>query len=336
VEQAGNPGFWSRSLAKGPKTTTWIWNLHADAHDFETHIGDLEETSRKIFSAHFGHLAIVFIWMSGAFFHGARFSNYSGWLADPTHVKPSAQVLWPIVGQEVMNGDVGGGFHGLQITSGIFQMWRSWGITSETQLMALAIGAVVMAALMLHGGIYHYHKSAPKLEWFQKIEPMLQHHQIVLIGLGSIAWAGHCIHIGAPVAAMLDAIDAGKPLVVDGVTIASAADITTLSTRLCDPQVASQIFPSLAGRTVENFFTLNWWAFSDILTNNGGLNPVTGSLWMTDISHHHLAWGVFAVFGGHMWANRVHGVGHTMKQIMDNAKGDPNSFPSAKRPRRHL
>ena len=38
------PGFWSKSLAKGPKTTTWIWNLHADAHDFDTHVGDLQET----------------------------------------------------------------------------------------------------------------------------------------------------------------------------------------------------------------------------------------------------------------------------------------------------
>ena len=124
---------------------------------------------------------------------------------------------------------------------------------------------------------------------------------------------------------MLDAIDAGNPLVVDGVTIASAADVTNLAPRLCDPAVASQIFPSLAGRTVENFFTLNWWAFSDILTNKGGLNPVTGSLWMTDISHHHLAFGVFAIFGGHMWRNNVHGVGHSMKEIMDVHKGDPSS-----------
>jgi photosystem I P700 chlorophyll a apoprotein A1 len=41
------------------------------------------------------------------FFHGARFSNYENWLLDPTHVKPSAQVVWPIVGQEILNGDVG-------------------------------------------------------------------------------------------------------------------------------------------------------------------------------------------------------------------------------------
>jgi len=33
-EKWSKPGHFSRTLAKGPKTTTWIWNLHADAHDF--------------------------------------------------------------------------------------------------------------------------------------------------------------------------------------------------------------------------------------------------------------------------------------------------------------
>ena len=55
------PGHFSRTLAKGPKTTTWIWNLHADAHDFDTQTSSLEEVSRKIFSAHFGQLAIIFL-----------------------------------------------------------------------------------------------------------------------------------------------------------------------------------------------------------------------------------------------------------------------------------
>jgi hypothetical protein len=27
------PGHFHVLLAKGPNTTTWIWNLHADAHD---------------------------------------------------------------------------------------------------------------------------------------------------------------------------------------------------------------------------------------------------------------------------------------------------------------
>ena len=62
----------------------------------------------------------------------------------------------------MLNGNLGANYNGIQISSGIFHMWRAWGITNETELMALAIGAVVMAALMLHGGIFHYHKAAPK------------------------------------------------------------------------------------------------------------------------------------------------------------------------------
>ncbi|MEL6779520.1 MAG: photosystem I core protein PsaA, partial [Cyanobacteria bacterium J06597_16] len=106
-EKWAKPGHFNRTLTKGPKTTTWIWDLHADAHDFDTHTGDLQEVSRKIFSAHFGHLAVVFVWLSGMYFHGARFSNFSAWMADPTHIRPSAQVVWPLVGQDILNADMG-------------------------------------------------------------------------------------------------------------------------------------------------------------------------------------------------------------------------------------
>ncbi|ESQ50962.1 hypothetical protein EUTSA_v10022971mg, partial [Eutrema salsugineum] len=177
-EEWAKPGHFSRTIAKRPDTTTWIWNLHADAHDFD------------IFSAHFGQLSIIFLWLSGMYFHGARFSNYEAWLSDPTHIGPSAQVVWPIVGQEILNGDVGGGFRGIQITSGFFQIWRASGITSELQLYCTAIGALVFAALMLFAGWFHYHKAALKLAWFQDVESMLNHHLAGLLGLGSLSWAG--------------------------------------------------------------------------------------------------------------------------------------------------
>ncbi|KAI9125316.1 hypothetical protein K1719_003932 [Acacia pycnantha] len=124
------------------------------------------------------------------YFHGARFSNYEAWLSDPTHIGPSAQVVWPIVGQEILNGDVGGGFQGIQITSGFFQIWRASGITSELQLYCTAIGALVFADLNAFSGWFHYHKAAPKLAWFQDVESMLNHHLAGLLGLGSLSWAG--------------------------------------------------------------------------------------------------------------------------------------------------
>ncbi|KAL2930237.1 hypothetical protein RDABS01_035647 [Bienertia sinuspersici] len=105
-EEWARPGHFSKTIAKGPETTTWIWNLHADANDFDSLTSDLEEISRKIFSAHFGQLSIIFLWLSGMYFHSAHFSTNEAWLSDPTHIGPSAQVVWPIVGQEILNGDV--------------------------------------------------------------------------------------------------------------------------------------------------------------------------------------------------------------------------------------
>ncbi len=305
-ERWGKPGHFSRTLAKGPQTTTWIWNLHADAHDFDSQTSDLEDISRKIFSAHFGHLAVIFVWLSGAYFHGARFSNYEAWLSNPLGIKPSAQVVWPIVGQEILNGDMGGGFHGIQITSGLFQLWRASGITNEYQLYCTAIGALVMAALMLFAGWFHYHVSAPKLEWFQNVESMMNHHLSVLLGCGSLGWAGHQIHVSMPINKLLDAGVAAK-------------DIPLPHEFILDSSKMAELYPSFA-QGLTPFFTLNWGAYSDFLTFKGGLNPVTGGLWLSDQAHHHLAIAVLFIIAGHMYRTNW-GIGHSMKEILEAHKG---------------
>ena len=305
-EKWGKPGHFDRTLARGPKTTTWIWNLHADAHDFDSQTSDLEDISRKIFSAHLGHLAVVFVWLSGMYFHGAKFSNYSAWLADPLNVKPSAQQVWSIVGQDILNADVGGGFHGIQITSGFFQLWRASGITNEYQLYVTAIGGLVMAGLMLFAGWFHYHKAAPKLEWFQNVESMMNHHLAGLLGLGSLGWAGHQIHVSLPINKLLDAGVAPK-------------DIPLPHEFILDPAKMAELYPSFA-QGLTPFFTLNWGVYSDFLTFKGGLNPVTGGLWLSDTAHHHLAIAVLFIIAGHMYRTNW-GIGHSMKEILEGHKG---------------
>ncbi|MEH1834988.1 MAG: photosystem I core protein PsaA [Nostoc sp.] len=305
-ERWSQPGHFDRTLARGPKTTTWIWNLHALAHDFDTHTSDLEDISRKIFSAHFGHLAVVTIWLSGMIFHGAKFSNYEAWLTDPLNVKPSAQVVWPIVGQDILNGDVGGGFHGIQITSGLFQVWRGWGITNSFQLYCTAIGGLVLAGLFLFAGWFHYHKRAPKLEWFQNVESMLNHHLQVLLGCGSLGWAGHIIHVSAPTNKLLDA----------GVAL---KDIPLPHEFILNKDLLTELYPGFAAGLAP-FFTLNWGQYADFLTFKGGLNPVTGGLWMTDIAHHHLAIAVVFIIAGHQYRTNW-GIGHSIKEILENHKG---------------
>ncbi|MCA1903450.1 MAG: photosystem I core protein PsaA [Cyanobacteria bacterium M5B4] len=309
-EKWAKPGHFDRTLAKGPKTTEWIWTLHADAHDFDSFSSE-EDTARKIFSAHFGHLGIIFIWLSGMYFHGAKFSNYVAWLSDPVGIKPSAQVVWDIVGQDILNGDVGGGFQGIQITSGLFHLWRASGITTEYQLLCTAIGGLVMAGLMFFAGWFHYHVRAPKLEWFQNVESMMNHHLAGLLGLGSLGWAGHQIHVSIPVNAYLDA---GIPI----------NQIPAPHEFILNPSLMAELFPKVDWGFFSGtlpFFTGNWAAYSEFLTFKGGLNPQTGALWLTDQAHHHLAIATLFIIAGHMYRTNW-GIGHSMKEILEAHK-DP-------------
>jgi len=300
------PGHFDRTLARGPKTTAWIWNLHALAHDFDSQTSDLEDVSRKVFAAHFGQLAVIFLWISGMEFHGARFSNYEAWLTDPIGIKPSAQVVWPIVGQDILNADVGGGFHGIQITSGLFYIWRAAGFTNTFQLYVTALGGLVAAALMLFAGWFHYHKRAPKLEWFQNVESMLNHHLAGLLGLGSLSWAGHQIHVALPINKLLDA----------GV---APGDIPLPHEFILNSSLMTELFPSFA-KGLTPFWTLNWGQYSDFLTFKGGLNPQTGGLWLTDTAHHHLAIAVLFLIAGHQYRTNW-GIGHSIREILENHKG---------------
>ena len=57
----------------------------------------------------------------------------------------------------------------------------------------------------------------------------------------------------------------------------------------------------LSGGILRDVFTLNWTGLSGLLTIFGGLNPATGSLWLTDVAHHHLAVAVTFLVAGHLY-----------------------------------
>jgi photosystem I P700 chlorophyll a apoprotein A1 len=61
----------------------------------------------------------------------------------------------------------------------------------------------------------------------------------------------------------------------------------------------AQLYPSFAEGATP-FFTLNWSKYAEFLTFHGGLDPVTGGLWLTDIAHHHLAIAILFLITGHM------------------------------------
>ena len=58
-------GHFNKALSKGAKTTTWIWNLHDYAHDF-----DIQQ-------------------------------RYDIWLKDPKSITPSSHLAYSLIGQDI-------------------------------------------------------------------------------------------------------------------------------------------------------------------------------------------------------------------------------------------
>ncbi|KAI4302079.1 hypothetical protein L6164_035294 [Bauhinia variegata] len=77
--------------------------------------------------------------------------------------------------------------------------------------------------------------------------------------------------------------------------------------------ILAQLYPSFAEGATP-FFTLNWSKYAEFLTFRGGLDPVTGGLWLTDIAHHHLAIAILFLIAGHMYRTNW-GIGHGSRCI---------------------
>ena len=206
-------GHFYKALAKGPKTTTWIWNLHSDAHDFDMQQGLLKGygivffravITRKVFSSNLAHLSLVFFWISGMHLNGAYFSNYDIWLKDPKHSLPSAHNVWSLIGQDILNSDIGNYFQGIHITSGIFQLWRSEGLITQIHLKYACSASLIGTIISCCGSYYHMHMKWSTVSFYKKFKCLSIHHSAVLFGFSSISWCGHQIHISVPPNRLLD------------------------------------------------------------------------------------------------------------------------------------
>ena len=196
-------GHFSQALSKGPKTTTWICNLHADAHDFTSSSQDSKRLSirRKVLSSNVAHLSLLFFWIPGMLYHGAYLSNYMNWLKDPGDYFPSAHLVWTDIGiaQHILNSDTFSPYQGIIITSGIFNIWRSSGIISSIHLKYGCLASLIGTPSSLAPSYFHSHISAALANYHTTY-----HHYTLFFGLSSISWCGHLIHISTPLNKMLD------------------------------------------------------------------------------------------------------------------------------------
>jgi photosystem I P700 chlorophyll a apoprotein A2 len=297
----------SQALAQDPATRR-IWYGIATAHDLEAHDGMTEENLyQKIFASHFGHLAVIFLWTAGNLFHVAWQGNFEKWVTNPLKVKPIAHSIWdPHFGESAIKAFSKGNTYPVNIAfSGVYQWWYTIGFRTNQELYLGAIGLLLLASTLLFAGWLHLQpKFRPSLAWFKNNESRLNHHLSGLLGVSSLAWTGHIVHVAIPASR--------------GVHVGWDNFLTTP--------------PHPAGLTP--FYTGNWTVYAEnpdsanhiygtaegagtaILTFLGGFHPQTQSLWLTDIAHHQLAIAVVFIVAGHMYRTNF-GIGHNMKEILD-------------------
>jgi photosystem I P700 chlorophyll a apoprotein A2 len=308
----------SQDLASDP-TTRRIWYAIATANDFESHDGMTEENLyQKIFASHFGHLAIIFLWVSGNLFHVAWQGNFEQWIKDPLNTRPIAHAIWdPQFGKAAVEAysSQAGATSPVDICySGVYHWWYTQGMRTNEDLYWGAIWMIVVSAVLLFAGWLHLQPSfRPSLAWFKNAESRLNHHLAALFGVSSLAWTGHMVHVAIP---------------------ESRGQHVGWDNFLSVPPHPAGLAPFFTGNwgvyaqnpdSAGHIFGTSQGAGTAILTFLGGFHPQTESLWLTDIAHHHLAIAVLFIVAGHMYRTNF-GIGHSMKTIME-AHNPPAGTP---------
>jgi photosystem I P700 chlorophyll a apoprotein A2 len=58
---------------------------------------------------------------------------------------------------------------------------------------------LLSSALLFFGWLHLQPKFRPSLSWFKNNESRLNHHLSGLLGVSSLAWTGHLVHVAIPV-----------------------------------------------------------------------------------------------------------------------------------------
>jgi photosystem I P700 chlorophyll a apoprotein A2 len=297
----------SQALAQDPATRR-IWYGIATAHDLEAHDGMTEENLyQKIFASHFGHLAIIFLWTAGNLFHVAWQGNFEQWVANPLKTKPIAHSIWdPHFGESALKAFSKGNTYPVNISfSGVYQWWYTIGFRTNQELYQGSVGLVLLSCALLFAGWLHLQpKFRPSLSWFKNNESRLNHHLSGLLGVSSLAWTGHLVHVALPASR--------------GVHVGWDNFLTT-------PPHPAGLAPFFSGNwtvyaenpdSASHVYGTSQGAGTAILTFLGGFHPQTQALWLSDIAHHQLAIAVVFIIAGHMYRTNF-GIGHNMKEILD-------------------
>lgn len=166
------------------------------------------------------------------------------------------------------------------------------GLRTNAECLGAALALSVFSGVAFIGGLVHASSRRlydPGLRWHSNVVSLVTHHASALVGIGSLAWAGHIVHVALPASR-------GVPLRWQQLLTNAPSPFGLVPLFTGDWKMYA-MQPDRAGHL---FGTLDAATGSAILTFMGTRAARSGSLWLSDVAHHHVALGIVALFLGHL------------------------------------
>ena len=81
----------------------------------------------------------------------------------------------------------------------MYQWWYTIGFRKNQELYSGSVGLLILSCVLLFAGWLHLQpKFRPSLSWFKNNESRLNHHLSGLLGVSSLAWTCHLVHVAIP------------------------------------------------------------------------------------------------------------------------------------------
>lgn len=172
-------------------------------------------------------------------------------------------------------------------TTGLYEWLFTIGLRTSGDCLGSAMALTLFSLVGFIGGIVHgvtRRVHDPRLRWHKNLLTLATHQTGKLLGIGSLAWAGHLVHVALP----------GSR----GIRIGWLQLLTFLpSPHGLLPLLTGnwELYAEHPDRLPHVFGRLDSATGSAILTFTGSYSPRSGSLWLSDVAHHHLAVGIVAL-----------------------------------------
>jgi photosystem I P700 chlorophyll a apoprotein A2 len=183
--------------------TLRLWYKLGQANALEEgRLNDEAYLLSSIFLSHFYQLALIFFWSSSHLLHIGWQGRYSKWI-QTIHTNSSSRgviasahaVRDPHFGPSAITSYSSQDALTIVSTSGLYQWYYTIGITSELQCFSCSSFLLFVGFFCCLGSVFHGMSLKRNLySW----STLFKHHASALIGLSSLAWAGHIIHVALP------------------------------------------------------------------------------------------------------------------------------------------